>query len=125
VRRRDPGGGAADVPGLSRADAGGAYERGEDGADSAVLPGAEEVTVLLVGLASGVAALALSRGTVFEPLRARLTGWRAELASCPLCLGFHLTALLTALEGTGGPLEWLAAWAVSTGYAAVVERLAE
>jgi hypothetical protein len=83
------------------------------------------LTVLLVGLASGIIALALSRGTVFAPVRARLTGWRAELASCPLCLGFWLSGLLTAAEGTGGPLEWLAAWAISTGYAVAVGRMAE
>lgn len=83
------------------------------------------MTVLLVGLASGVAALAVSRGSVFAPLRARLTGLWAELASCSLCLGFWFSALLTVLEGTGGPVEWLASWAVSTAYAVAVERLSE
>lgn len=82
------------------------------------------MTWLPVGLASGVLALAISRGTIFAPLRARLTGWRAELASCYLCLGFWLSAVLTALEGTGGPIQWLAAWGISTLLAAAVDRLA-
>lgn len=83
------------------------------------------MTVLLVGLGSGVAALAVSRGGIFAPLRARLTGLWAELASCHLCLGFWLSGLLTASSGSGGPIEWLASWAVSTAYAVAVERLSE
>ena len=82
------------------------------------------MTWLPVGLASGVVSLAISRGSIFDPLRTRLTGWRAELASCWLCVGFYVSALLTALEGAGGWLEWLASWAVSTLLAAAVDRLA-
>jgi hypothetical protein len=113
------------VPAVPAADAGVEAAGPGVGTAEAVLPRGEAVTVLLVGLASGVVSLSVASALVFAPLRARLTGWRTELASCPLCLGFYMTALLTALEGTGGPLEWLAAWALSTGYAAVVKRLAE
>jgi hypothetical protein len=85
-------------------------------------------SILLVGLASGVAALAISRGRVFEPIRSRLTGWRAELASCPLCLGFWLSGAATALQGVDVGMvpvvAWGASWAASTLYVAVVERLA-
>lgn len=78
----------------------------------------------LVGLASGIVSLTLSRGSIFAPLRARLTGWRAELGSCYLCLGAWVSGALTILSGSGGWLEWLASWAVSTLLAASVDRLA-
>ena len=86
-----------------------------------MLPQPETVTV---GLASGIVALAIARGRVFDPLRARLTGWRAELAGCYLCLGFWTAGVLTILSGSGGPLEWLASWGVGTLLAASVDRLA-
>jgi hypothetical protein len=79
---------------------------------------------LTVGLASGIVALTLARGRIFDPLRARLTGWRAELAGCYLCLGLYVSGAMTALQGSGGWLEWLASWAVSTLLAASVDRLA-
>lgn len=81
-------------------------------------------SVLLVGLASGIVSLALARGRIFDPLRSRLTGWRAELASCYLCLGFWVSGLLTPLGPSAGLLEWLASWAVSALLAAAVDRLA-
>jgi hypothetical protein len=80
--------------------------------------------VLLVGLASGVVSLTLARGRIFDPLRTHLTGWRAELGSCYLCLGAWVSGALTILSGSGGWLEWLASWAVSTLLAASVDRLA-
>ena len=90
-----------------------------------MLPGeAPTDAVTLVGLASGVVSLTLSRGSIFAPLRARLTGWRAELGSCYLCLGAWVSGALTILSGSGGWLEWLASWAVSTLLAAAVDRLA-
>ena len=86
------------------------------------------MTWLPVGLASGVVALALSRGSIFAPLRARLTGWPEKLVTCPLCLGAWLCAAGTALQGapTGltWPIAWGASWAVSTALAVAVDRMA-
>ena len=84
--------------------------------------------VLLVGLAAGVAALAVAEGGLFEPLRARLTGWAGELVSCPLCLGFYLCAALWLAQGIpdnlAAPVALGAAWAVSTATAYGLRRLA-
>lgn len=84
--------------------------------------------VLLVGLASGVAALAVSAGSLFEPLRARLTGWPAKLAECPLCLGFWLCAALWFVQGLpdgiSSPVALGASWAVSAATSYGLERLA-
>ena len=117
---------------MLRAADGGDGGRGQAGEAEAVLPRAEEgalTPVLLVGLASGVMALALAQGGLFEPLRARLTGWAGELAGCPLCLGAWLCAALWAVqgipEGIAAPVAWGAAWAVSTATAYGLERLAE
>lgn len=85
------------------------------------------MTWLPVGLAAGVLALALSRGSVFAPLRARLTGWPGELASCWLCQSAWWAAGLTALEGAGGlhpVVAWAAAWGAGALLAAAVDRLA-
>lgn len=82
-----------------------------------------------VGLASGVLALALTRGSLFEPLRRRLTGWASELAHCPLCLGAWLCAgiwLCQGLpEGLAAPVAWGASWAISTATAWGLERMHE
>jgi hypothetical protein len=86
-------------------------------------------TVLLVGLASGVAALAVSSGSIFAPLRARLTGWPEKLATCPLCLSFWLCAALWFVQGLpdglSSPVALGSAWAVSAATSYGLERLAE
>jgi len=84
--------------------------------------------ILLVGLAAGVLALAIARGSVFEPLRARLTGWPGELVRCPLCLSAWLCGALWLTQGVpdgvSPDVAWGASWAVATAYAAAVERVA-
>lgn len=95
-----------------------------------MLPGGPKkgtVTWLPVGLASGVLALALSRGSIFAPLRALARGWVAEFLTCWLCLGAWAAAGLTALQGPGElawPVAWGAAWGVSSLLAAAVDRMA-
>lgn len=85
-------------------------------------------SVLLVGLASGIVALAISRGQVFGSLRAGLTGWRAYLSQCPLCLGFWVSLALTAVQGAPQGIEfcvaWFASWGVGTLLAFSVDRMA-
>ena len=100
--------------------------------------------VLLVGLASGVVALAISRTRAFRPLRDIVwpghedepptplppgaRGWAAYLVTCYVCLGAWLAAGLTALQGVPGGLHpvvsWGASWAVGAAFAAAVDRLA-
>lgn len=86
------------------------------------------MTWLPVGLASGIVALAISRGEVFGSLRARFTGWRAYLAQCPLCLGFWVSLALTAIQGAPEGLQfcvaWFASWGIGTLLAFAVDRLA-
>lgn len=97
-----------------------------------MLPESEARTftlTLLVGLASGVICLAVTRGGLFEPFRARLSGKLATLFSCPLCLGAYVVAGLWAFQGLpdglSAPVAWGAAWAVSTGVAFTLEHLYE
>lgn len=115
--------------------------RGADGRDgprgraapaaAPVLPRWEEegsLTPVWVGLASGIVALAISRGQVFGSLRARLTGWRAYLAECPLCLSFWVSLVFTAVQGAPAGLEfcisWWASWGIGALLAFAVDRLA-
>ncbi len=83
--------------------------------------------VLLVGLASGAASTALAWAHLFAPLRARLSGWAAYLAGCPVCLGGWLSLALTALQGAPpgvSPLvAWWGAWGVSSLGAAGMQGL--
>lgn len=83
--------------------------------------------VVAVGLASGVIALAISRGGLFRPLRSHLRGPLAELAECPLCLGAWLCAALWGVQGLppelSAPVAWGASWAVSTAVAWGLEEL--
>lgn len=83
------------------------------------------MTILWVGLASGVAALAISDGGLFRPLRNRLD-W--ELLRCPLCLGFWACGALWAAQGLpdhlSAPVAWGAAWAVSAATSYGLRRLA-
>ncbi len=99
--------------------------------------------VLLVGLASGVLALAISRARIFRWLRELVwpghdaeppaprppgvRGWAGYLLTCWLCLGAWLCAALWAVEGLPGKpsglVLWAASWAVSTLLAAAVDRL--
>lgn len=95
-----------------------------------MLPGAspeEPVTWLPVGLASGVFALAISRGSVFAPLRARARGWAAEFLGCWLCLSAWASLALTALQGAPAGVypivAWGASWAVACLFAGTVGRL--
>ena len=85
------------------------------------------IAVLLVGLASGVACLAVSASGLFEPLRNRLTGRLGMLVRCPLCLGFWACGALWAVqplpEGIVLPVAWGASWAVSTATAWLLEEL--
>jgi hypothetical protein len=98
--------------------------------------------VLDVGLASGVAALAVSDSDLFRPLRDRLwpsrdegapsppglRGWLAGLLHCPLCLGFWACAALWLAQGLpdhlSAPVAWGAAWAVSAATSYGLRRLA-
>lgn len=83
--------------------------------------------VLLVGLASGVACLAVTTSELFYPLRARLSGRLGQLVRCSLCLGAWACAVLWAVqplpEGIALPVAWGASWAVSTATAWLLEDL--
>ena len=87
------------------------------------------VQTLAVGLASGVVSLAVARGGLFEPLRARLRGRLAMLAACPLCLGAWVCAGLWLVQGLPpgltAPVAWGAAWAISTATAFGLEHVYE
>lgn len=94
-----------------------------------MLFGAEEpvIPVLLVGLASGVACLAVTSSGLFEPVRNRLTGRLGMLVRCSLCLGFWACGALWAIQplppGLTLPVAWGASWAVSTATAWLLEDL--
>ncbi len=127
LREGGPGAGGPDVlRAVLRRRAG----RGPGTATPEVLPGGEEagaVTILWVGLASGVLSLAVARGTIFEPLRARLGGKSGELVRCYFCLGAWISAGLTAWQGAPEGILWPVAWAASWGVgmllASTIDRL--
>lgn len=85
------------------------------------------IAVLLVGLASGIASLAVAESGLFAPLRDRLAGWPGQLVRCALCLGFWLCGALWAFqplpEGIAILTAWGASWAISTATAWVLEDL--
>ena len=86
------------------------------------------IAVLLVGLASGVACLAVTSGGVFDWLRERVAeGKLGQLVRCSLCLGFWACGALWAVQplpdGLTLPVAWGASWAVSTATAWLLEDL--
>jgi hypothetical protein len=86
-------------------------------------------SVLLVGLAAGVAAAAIAADEgLFQPLHARLKGRAGYLMACPVCLSFWLCAALWLAQGIpdglAAPVAWGASWAVSTATAYGLRRLA-
>lgn len=87
------------------------------------------MTILWVGLASGVICLALAEGGIFDPWRSRLRGKWANLASCPLCLGAWVCAALWVYQGlppgVSAPVAWGASWAVSTAVSFGLLRLSD
>lgn len=83
--------------------------------------------VVAVGLASGIASLAVSEGGIFDPIRRRLRGKLYLLASCAMCLGFWFCGALWAVQGAPPglvlPVAWGASWAISTATAWGLQEL--
>ena len=78
------------------------------------------MTILWIGLASGVATTVMAWSELFRPLRAPLTGRLAYLAGCPVCLAGWLTLALTWLQGVPEGVVPLVAWWASWGISALV-----
>jgi len=77
-----------------------------------------------LGVATGVAALTLTRSRMFLPLRQWMAGkssWWGELVSCPYCMAHWIAAILVTWERPG----WhsgLLLWLTTTGIASVVAK---
>jgi hypothetical protein len=92
------------------------------------------IQLLEIGVATGVAALTISRARPLRPLRwliQKYSNWWGELISCPYCMSHWIGALLIAW-GRGSPrywhwaglyqasLEWLVVVAIAAPAAALV-----